>query len=214
MDILYSIIWVLTYSGLTCWAAWAFSTFQALAQQIKAGKPGEVRLCRAYWAFDRAPDAGCGPSWPGWPVQAGLASSGRAGRSFFAFSLATLACFGQTGLAPWPRLPRFFIPWPARPKPGILPGLPRLSGQALTPVFPGRPGSWCKGISGLDHYHIEVIQDKLYHNRPIANVFKTTVIYAKFGKIYCQTQKPWTPQICWECLLCYVDYRGPFWSKL
>ena len=175
----HSIIWVLIYSGLTCWAAWACSTFQALAQQIKASKPGKVRLCHAYRAFDRVPDAGCRLSWPGWPVQARLVSSGRAGQFRLGWTAqAGLTSSGRAGqlrlgwpvqaglaglflLFPWPPwhvlarpglplgrgFPVFFIPWPARPKPGLWPGFPRLSGQALTPVFPGLAGLLMQGLS-------------------------------------------------------------------
>ena len=46
-----------------------------------------------------------------------------------------------------PGFPGFFIPWPAWPKPGLWPGSPRLSGQALTPVFPGLAVFLMQGIS-------------------------------------------------------------------
>ena len=45
---------------------------------------------------------------------------------------------GQAGLGLWPwHSGFFFIPWPTWPKPGHKPGSPQLSGQALTPVWPG-----------------------------------------------------------------------------
>ena len=54
---------------------------------------------------------------------------------------AKLAWVGRTQARPsWPRgrgFPGFFIPWPAWSKPGHRPGSPRLSGQALTLVYPG-----------------------------------------------------------------------------
>ena len=56
---------------------------------------------------------------------------------------ASLACdLAQQGQARpgWPpdhSFPGFLIPWPTRPKPGLWPGSPRLSDQALAPVYPG-----------------------------------------------------------------------------
>ena len=82
----------------------------------------------------------------------GLLMQGVAG-TFFAFSLANLESFGQARLAPWLRLPPDFLslgqPGQSR---GLWPRIPWLSGQALTPVFPGLAGLLMQGYTV--HVHV------------------------------------------------------------
>ena len=142
----HSIIWVLTYSGLTCWVAWACSTFQA----FKPSRLRPVSLARSGFAVLTGFLTGLlvqGVAWAGlagqlrlgWPVQVGLA---------VLFPWPPWPVLARPGLPLGRGFPVFFIPWPARPKPGLWPGLTRLSGQALTPVFPGLAGLLMQGQIG------------------------------------------------------------------
>ena len=65
----------------------------------------------------------------------------------FSFSILALANHGQARLG-WPcgrGFHGFFIPWSTWPKHDHKPGSPRLSGRALTPVYPGLAGFLMQG---------------------------------------------------------------------
>ena len=87
--------------------------------------------------------------WPGWPWCFMPGQSGLwPGSTRFSSPALAPVCHGQArpGWPPAHGFPGFFIPWPARPKPGLWPGSPRLS-----PVYAGLARLLMQGV--LSHIY-------------------------------------------------------------
>ena len=112
-----------------------------------------------FWPRQPQPvQANCRPNFSAFPCQAlpvltpASRSLSRPCRSFMFFAF-------PSQVWPWPTAARqgragpvaaaspfFFIPWPTWPKPGHKPGLPQLSGRALSPVYPSLAGFLMQGL--------------------------------------------------------------------